>query len=86
MLESAGIRRLGAASIDLAWVAAGRVDGFWEQDLDPWDVAAGLLMVRESGGFATDFAGGPDIYSSRTIVAGAEPIHRALLTILRREA
>src|SRR6202140_2969993 len=50
----AGLRRFGAATLDLAWVAAGRFDAFWERDLSPWDTAAGILMVRESGGFATD--------------------------------
>src|SRR5690606_1574403 len=62
MLESAGIRRFGSAAIDLAWVASVRVDGFWEEGLAPWDVAAGALLVREAGGFVTDFTGGPDIY------------------------
>ncbi|MBU6207790.1 MAG: inositol monophosphatase, partial [Alphaproteobacteria bacterium] len=55
--EVAGIRRFGAAALDLAWVAAGRFDGFWESDLSPWDVAAGMLLVREAGGFVTDFRG-----------------------------
>src|SRR5690606_21493711 len=53
--EVAGIRRMGAASLDLAWVAAGRFDGYWESALSPWDVAAGILLVREAGGFVTDF-------------------------------
>src|SRR3546814_2239187 len=56
--EVAGIRRFGAASLDLAWVAAGRFDGFWEADLNIWDVAAGMLLVREAGGFVSDFRGG----------------------------
>lgn len=86
MIEAAGIRRFGSAAIDLAWVAAGRVDGFWESGLAPWDVAAGMLMVRESGGFVSDFQGGAEIYSSRTIVAGSERIHKGLLAILAREA
>jgi myo-inositol-1(or 4)-monophosphatase len=55
--EVAGIRRFGAASLDLAWVAAGRYDGYWEADLQPWDVSAGMLLVREAGGFVTDFRG-----------------------------
>ena len=53
----AGVRRFGAAALDLAWVAAGRYDGFWEFDLEPWDVAAGLLLVREAGGSVSDVAG-----------------------------
>jgi len=79
MGEAAGIRRLGSAALDLAYVAAGRMDGFWEDYLSPWDVAAGILMVREAGGFASDRAGGQDIYASGSIVAGNEAIHRALL-------
>ncbi|MDG2532772.1 inositol monophosphatase family protein [Sphingomonas sp. HITSZ_GF] len=55
--EVAGIRRLGSAALDLAWVAAGRFDGFWESDLKPWDVAAGMLLVKEAGGFVTDYRG-----------------------------
>ncbi len=55
--EVAGIRRNGAAALDLAWVAAGRFDGFWESDLKPWDIAAGVLIVREAGGFVTDYRG-----------------------------
>ena len=55
--EVAGIRRFGSAALDLAWVAAGRYDGFWEEDLQFWDIAAGLLLVREAGGFVTDFRG-----------------------------
>ncbi|MEZ5812448.1 MAG: inositol monophosphatase family protein [Rhizobiaceae bacterium] len=82
MAGTAGIRRLGSAAIDLAWVAAGRVDGFWEAGLSPWDVAAGTLMVREAGGFVTDRSGGQDIYGTRTIVAGNEPVHKGLLAAL----
>lgn len=55
--EVAGIRRLGSAALDLAWVAAGRFDGFWESNLKPWDVAAGMLLIREAGGFVTDYRG-----------------------------
>ncbi len=58
MPQVAGIRRFGAAALDLAWVAAGRYDGYWELGLKPWDMAAGALIVREAGGFATDAAGG----------------------------
>ncbi|KQX25498.1 MULTISPECIES: inositol monophosphatase family protein [unclassified Sphingomonas] len=56
--EVAGIRRFGSAALDLAWVAAGRYDAYWEADLNIWDVAAGLLLVREAGGFASDYRGG----------------------------
>lgn len=82
MGECAGIRRLGSAAIDLAWVAAGRVDGFWESGLSAWDVAAGTLMVREAGGFVSDRTGGQEIYDSKTIVAGGEQVHKALLLAL----
>jgi myo-inositol-1(or 4)-monophosphatase len=79
MGEAAGIRRYGAAALDLAYVAAGRVDGFWEDYLSPWDMAAGILMVREAGGFASDRAGGQDMFGNGTVVAGNETIHRELL-------
>jgi fructose-1,6-bisphosphatase/inositol monophosphatase family enzyme len=55
--EVAGIRRYGSAALDLAWVAAGRYDGFWEEDLQLWDIAAGILLVREAGGFVSDWRG-----------------------------
>lgn len=84
MGEAAGIRRLGAASLDLAYVAAGRMDGFWEDALSPWDVAAGILMVREAGGFVTNRSGGQDIMGTGSVVAGNETIHRALLQTLKK--
>ncbi|MBX3597952.1 MAG: inositol monophosphatase [Rhizobiaceae bacterium] len=79
MAEVSGIRRYGSAALDLAYVAAGRLDGFWESGLSPWDVAAGILMVREAGGFVSDFDGGQEIFESGKICAGNELIHRALL-------
>jgi myo-inositol-1(or 4)-monophosphatase len=85
MGEVSGIRRLGSAALDLAYVAAGRMDGFWEDSLSPWDVAAGILMVREAGGFASDRAGGQDIFGSGTIVVGNESIHKALLGALQKK-
>lgn len=86
MAETAGIRRLGSAALDLAYVAAGRMDGFWEDWLSPWDLAAGILMVREAGGFATDRQGGDTMFDSGSIVAGNEAVHRALLATLRKQA
>lgn len=86
MNETAGIRRMGAASLDLAYVAAGRYDGFWEEALAPWDMAAGILMIREAGGFATDRAGGSDIFETGTVVAGNEAVHAALLGRLKAAA
>lgn len=86
MTETAGIRRLGSAALDLAYVAAGRMDGFWEDALAPWDLAAGILMVREAGGFATDRAGGRDMFDNGSIVAGNEAIHRAMIEALKKPA
>ncbi len=77
MPRVAGIRRFGAAALDLAWVAAGRYDGYWELGLKPWDMAAGLLLVRESGGYATDPLGG-DPRGSGDVVAGTPHLHAKL--------
>ncbi|MFN3818678.1 inositol monophosphatase family protein [Blastomonas sp.] len=73
--EVAGIRRFGAASLDLAWVAAGKFDAFWESGLKPWDVAAGILLVREAGGFVTDFRGGSQPMERQQILAGNDSLH-----------
>jgi myo-inositol-1(or 4)-monophosphatase len=83
MPRVAGLRRCGAAALDLAWVAAGRFDGFWERDLSAWDVAAGALLVREAGGFVTDMDGGDAMLNAGHIVAGNEAIHRDLLAVLK---
>ncbi|MEO9190344.1 MAG: inositol monophosphatase family protein [Acetobacteraceae bacterium] len=77
MPRVAGIRRFGAAALDLAWVAAGRYDGYWELGLKPWDMAAGLLLVREAGGYATDPAG-KDPRDSGNVVAGNPHLHPRL--------
>ncbi|ODT07510.1 MAG: inositol monophosphatase [Mesorhizobium sp. SCN 65-20] len=84
MGEVAGVRRLGSAALDLAYVAAGRMDGFWETALSPWDVAAGILLVREAGGFVSDGKGGQDMLEGGSIVAGNELIHKALLKTLKK--
>ena len=84
MGEVAGMRRLGSASLDLAYVAAGRFDGFWERDLAPWDLAAGILLIREAGGYATDLSGGSAMIDTGTIVAGNEYIHKALSEVVHR--
>ena len=84
MGEVAGIRRMGSAALDLAYVAAGRTDGFWETDLSAWDVAAGILLVREAGGFVSALAGGQDMLEGGSIVAGNEAIHRALVKVLKK--
>ncbi len=79
----AGLRRFGAAALDLAWIAAGRLDGYWERDLKPWDMAAGLILVREAGGFVSDCDGGDDIFGKGHIVAGNESIQKELLRVLK---
>jgi myo-inositol-1(or 4)-monophosphatase len=80
MPQVAGVRRFGAAALDLAWTAAGRFDGYWEFGVKPWDVTAGLLIVREAGGFATDTAGG-DPRVSGDVVAANPHMHAQLREI-----
>jgi myo-inositol-1(or 4)-monophosphatase len=74
-----GVRRAGAAVLDLAHVAAGRLDGFWELYLKPWDMAAGALMIEEAGGLVTDFFGGDGYLSAGNIVAGSRTIHAEII-------
>ncbi|HJQ17904.1 MAG TPA: inositol monophosphatase family protein [Allosphingosinicella sp.] len=76
--EVAGIRRFGSAALDLAWVAAGRFDGFWEEHLQSWDVAAGVLLVREAGGFVTDFRGGDGAVDTGQVLAANDQLHSRL--------
>jgi myo-inositol-1(or 4)-monophosphatase len=78
----AGIRRFGSAALDLAWVAAGRFDGFWESDLSPWDTAAGCLLVREAGGFVTDYRGRSLPICDSQVIAGNDPLHSRLHKLL----
>jgi myo-inositol-1(or 4)-monophosphatase len=80
----AGIRRFGAATLDLAWIAAGRLDGYWERNLSAWDMAAGLILVREAGGFTSDLDGGDDMFGKREILAGNEAMQRELLALIRQ--
>lgn len=82
MREVAGIRRTGAASLDLAWTAAGRFDGYWEHNLQPWDTAAGILVVREAGGLATDVEGGNRIFETGSILVGNPAISKGLQSLL----
>lgn len=82
----AGVRRFGAASLDLAWVAAGRFDGYWERDLQPWDMAAGILMVTEAGGKVTNADGGEEILRSGSICASNLELHPQILERLRAAA
>ncbi|HTT49205.1 MAG TPA: inositol monophosphatase family protein [Pseudolabrys sp.] len=81
--QVAGLRRFGAAALDLAWVAAGRLDGYWERNLKPWDMAAGSLLVREAGGFVSDCDGGADMFGTGHIVAGNEIVQKELLRVLK---
>lgn len=86
MARCSGVRRLGSAALDLAYVAAGRFDGFWENGLSAWDVAAGMVLIREAGGFVSDNKGGGNVFDSQSIVAGNEPVHKALLGLLKNGA
>ena len=81
--QVAGLRRFGAAALDLAWVAAGRLDGYWERDLKPWDMAAGLCLIREAGGYVSDVTGGDDIFATGHVVAGNETIQKELVRVLK---
>jgi myo-inositol-1(or 4)-monophosphatase len=76
------VRRLGSAALDLCYVAAGRLDGFWERFLSPWDIAAGALIVEEAGGTVTDFTGGPFNARGREVVASNGPLHSDMLATI----
>ena len=81
---TSGIRRAGSAALDLADVAAGRLDCFWELRLAPWDVAAGVVLVREAGGTVTTLEGSPDVLQHGSVVAGNPVLHRWLSDLLRK--
>lgn len=83
LARAGNLRRLGAAALDLAFVAAGRFDAYWERGIKSWDVAAGIVLVREAGGFVTDADGGDAMLTGRSICAGNEIMHRQLLGVLR---
>ncbi len=80
--EVSGVRRMGAASLDFAWVAAGRFDGFWEDDLDIWDSAAGVLLVKEAGGFVSDYRGQDRMFERRQYLAASGELHSRLHKLL----
>lgn len=79
----AGVRRWGAASLDFAYVAAGRYDGFWERELKPWDMAAGILLVREAGGMVQPIREGEDILASGSVICGNEGLFEAFTKTIR---
>jgi myo-inositol-1(or 4)-monophosphatase len=83
MQASSGVRRFGAAALDLAFVAAGRYDGFWERGLSLWDIAAGYLLVKEAGGFISDFSARDNCLTTGEVVAANGAMHIPLLNQLR---
>ena len=82
MAVSAGVRRFGSAALDLAYVAAGRYDGYWETGLKSWDIAAGIVLVREAGGLVSEIEGGSSMLSSGNVLAANSPLHPPLGKIL----
>jgi len=82
IIPTAGIRRAGSAALDLAYVAAGRLDGFWELNLKPWDMAAGLLLIQEAGGMVSDIKGGHEIFESGHVIAGNPKVFKAMVKTL----
>lgn len=82
--QAAGVRSLGAASLDLAWVAAGRLDGFWERGLHPWDIAAGVLIVREAGGFVEPIIEGTDLLEKGHVLAASGGLFPSFAAEMRR--
>ena len=84
LVAARGLRRFGSAALDLCYVAAGRFDGFWEVSLNPWDMAAGVLLVNEAGGRTTNFAGDPLNIYQKNVLASNGLIHNAMLDILRK--
>lgn len=82
--QTAGIRRPGAAALDLAYVAAGRFDGFWEMNLQSWDIAAGILLIKEAGGLTSDFNGGGSYLDTGHIVCGSPKVFKPLLQVVQK--
>ena len=83
MTATSGVRRMGSAALDLAYVAAGRFDGFWEFGLAPWDIAAGILLVREAGGYVSDMAGGHDMMRTGDVLAANDHLHLPLAALIK---
>lgn len=84
MKSTHGLRRLGSAAIDLAYVAHGRFEGYFEYNLQPWDVAGGAMIVKQAGGIVTDFEGGNDYLFGKSIIAASPIVHRQMLEIIKR--
>ncbi|MFY8106376.1 MAG: inositol monophosphatase family protein [Elstera sp.] len=84
MAQTGGVRRLGSASLNLAYVAAGRLDGFWEEGLHPWNMAAGLVLLKEAGGYSSDITGGTRMLETRSVVAANDSLHHKLGQLLRK--
>jgi myo-inositol-1(or 4)-monophosphatase len=84
-LKVQGLRRTGTAALDLCYVAAGRFDGFWEVTLNPWDMAAGVVILREAGGMVTDFKGAAHSIYGQELVASNGQIHQAMLDLLQED-
>ena len=83
MPQCAGVRRWGSAALDLAYVAAGRFDGYWERELNAWDVAAGIILVREAGGFVQPFTEGRDIFETGALISGNAELFGRFAGVLR---
>jgi myo-inositol-1(or 4)-monophosphatase len=81
--DAAGIRRAGSAALDLAYVAAGRFDGFWEIGLQSWDMAAGILLIQEAGGMVSDLEGGDRFFETGSIVTANPKLHQPMLELIR---
>ncbi|PCJ68470.1 MAG: inositol monophosphatase [Rhodobiaceae bacterium] len=86
MPQVAGVRRTGSCALDMAFVAAGRFDAYWEWELNAWDLAAGVILIREAGGFVTDMNNGSDILGKGSVLAANERLHRPLYDVLRKSA
>lgn len=86
MAVSSGVRRMGSAALDLAYVAAGRYEGYWEAGLKPWDIAAGIVIVREAGGYVSDMNGGTDMLGRGSVIAANDSLHPALTKLLKDAA
>lgn len=84
MRDTAGLRRLGSAAADMAYVAAGRFEGFYEYGLQPWDVAAGIIIIRQAGGVVTDFSGGDNELFGKELICGNESIHESMRQVITK--